>query len=337
MTFADQQSMTLETTGQPFPWLLAYFRQIYEHRVDLTPDGVQLFRLSHEKLLVESLHLAYSYDGLNWMPLNRNQPILSATEHHRRIRDPFIQRGQDGDFHLLATGGDAATDIYYARSSDLIHWVDQRCLPVMREVPGVRNAWAPEFIFDPAQNNYLVFWSSSSGQHGWDDSRIWCARTEDFRGFSPPRVLFDPGFTVIDATIVPFENRFYMFFKDERFGHAHGEHRYIRLATATSLDGPYELIPGAITPSITEGPTVIRSADSGQWFLFYDHCMDNRYGVAVSQDLLTWQTVNHTNFPPNARHGSVLSITEDELRTLREHFAVQADIDNALGKEGSKP
>ncbi len=47
--------------------------------------------------------------------------------------------------------------------------------------------------------------------------------------------------------------------------------------------------------------------------------------------------MNDTNFPPNARHGSILSITEDELRTLCEHVAVHDDIDKALGKEGSKP
>ncbi len=327
MTWTDQQTLTQEATGEPFPWLFAYFRQIYEHRVDLTAEGVQLFWLSHEKLLVEALHLAYSYDGLHWTPLNQNRPIMPVTENNQRIRDPFVQRGQDGNFHLLATGGSLPTDIYYARSTDLIHWDEQRSLPVMRSVSEARNAWAPEFIFDPEQNNYFVFWSSSCGRHGWDDSRIWCARTEDFRTFSEPRVLFDPGFTVIDATIARSEDTFYMFFKDERFGHAHGEHRYIQLATAPALDGPYELVPGAITPSITEGPAVIRSIDPDRWLLIYDHCMDNCYGAAISHDLLHWQTVSDTRFPPNARHGSVFSITEEELSALREHFAEQGGSD----------
>jgi hypothetical protein len=321
MTSNDRQILTQLTTGEPFPWLLAYFRQIYAHRVDLTPDGVQLFRLTHEELSVEALHLAYSYDGLHWTPLNRNQPILAADGNNQRIRDPFVQRGRDGTFHLLATGGMAATDIFYARSRDLINWDDHRSLPVMGAVSQARNAWAPEFIFDPEQHNYFVFWSSSFGAHGWDDSRIWCSRTGNFQSFSEPRVLFDPGFTVIDATIVPFEDRFYMFFKDERFGHAHGEHRYIQIATAPSLDGPYGIVSEAITPSITEGPAVVRSVEEKRWYLFYDHCMDNRYGVSVSHDLLHWQVVSDTDFPPNARHGSIFGVTEGELAVLQKRFA----------------
>jgi hypothetical protein len=312
--------LTSQTTGEPFPWLFAYFRQIYAHQVDLTPNGIQLVRLSDEDLLAEALHLAFSYDGLHWTPLNRNQPIPGATAN-QRIRDPFLRRGCDGTFHLLATGGMRPTDIYYARSKDLIHWHDQRSLPIMGTQTQARNAWAPEFIFDPQHNNYFVFWSSSFGTHGWDDSRIWCARTADFHTFSPPRVLFDPGFTVIDATIVPSEAMFYMFFKDERFGHVHGEHRYIQMAASARLDGPYEIITSAITPSITEGPAVIRSVAPQRWYLFYDHCMDNRYGVSIGEDVLHWQVVDDADFPPNARHGSIVGVTEEELATLQAHWA----------------
>ncbi len=318
MTASNQHIPTQATNGEPFPWLLAYFRQIYTHRVDLAPDGVQLFPLSDHELLVEALHLAYSYDGRHWRPLNRNEPI--AAPNYGRIRDPFVRRGQDGNFHLLATGGNDRTHLFYARSSDLIHWNDQRSVPVMADVPQARNVWAPEFIFDGEQNNYLVFWSSSFGRHGWDDSRIWGARTEDFCTFSEPQVLFDPGFTVIDATIVPHADAVYMFFKDERFGHVHGEHRYIQVAKAPRLAGPYTIVTDAVTPSITEGPAVIRPVDSDRWFLMYDHCMDNCYGVSVSHDLLHWQIVDDANFPPNARHGSVFGVTEAELARLRNHF-----------------
>ncbi len=319
MTALAQAIGTENMTFEPFPWLLAYFRQIYTHRVDLTADGVQLFPLSAEQLLSEALHLAFSYDGLHWTALNRNQPIFTPGDN-QRIRDPFIRRGRDGNFHLLATGGWAVTGMYYARSNDLIHWTDERTLPIMEQVPAARNVWAPEFIFDAQHNQYLVYWSSSRGKNGWDDSRIWYAHTLDFQTFSPPRVLFDPGYTVIDATIVPLSDACYMFFKDERFGHVHGEHRYIQVAAAPSLAGPYTCVTAAVTPSITEGPTVMRAPESGQWYLMYDHCMDNRYGVSVSEDLLSWRVVDDIEFPPNARHGSVFSVTERELAKLREHW-----------------
>jgi hypothetical protein len=304
----------------PFPWLFAYFRQIYSHRVEVVPEGLDHVWLTDEELSVEALHLAFSYDGLHWTALNGNQPVLPVATRHERVRDPFIRRGLDGAFHLLATGGSAATDISYARSGDLIHWEERRALPVMGSVARARNAWAPEFVIDHAHHDYFVFWSTSSGAHGWDDSRIWCARTPDFRTFSTPRVLFDPGFTVIDATIVPFQNRFYLFFKDERFGYAHGEHRFIQVAVAPELEGPYTAVAGAVTPSITEGPAIMRGPEDDRWYLFYDHCMDNCYGASVSDDLLHWQVIDGTEFPPNARHGSVFPVSEVELAALRSRF-----------------
>lgn len=319
MTVDDHSMVGQNMASTPFPWLLAYFRQIYTHRVDLTADGVELFPLSSRELLIESLHLAYSYNGRQWTPLNRNQPVMSATDE-QRIRDPYVGRGHDGEFHIVATGGSANTSMFYARSSNLIDWIDQRSLPVMESVPGARNVWAPEFIFDPQHNNYLLYWSSSCGRHGWDESRIWCARTDDFQTFSAPQVLFDPGYTVIDATIVSQEDNYYMFFKDERFGHLHGEHRYIQVATSSKLEGPYTCVTDAITPSITEGPAVIHSPDLNQWYLMYDHCMDNRYGLSVSHDLLNWQVVDDVDFPPNARHGSTFGVTESELSKLREYW-----------------
>ncbi len=316
----DQLGLRHDKVATPFPWLLAYFRQVYTHRVDLTPDGLVLFPLSDQELLIEALHLAYSYDGLHWTPLNSNQPVISVGMMPR-IRDPFVGRGRDGQFHLLATGGTSATGMYYARSRDLKCWTHQCSLPVMEGVPGVRNVWAPEFVFDPQHNNYLVYWSSSCGKHGWDDSRIWYARTDDFQTFSMPSVLFDPGYTVIDATIVSLDDTYYVFFKDERFGHAHGEHRYIQVATSSELAGTYTYVTEAVTPSITEGPAVIRRPDSNQWYLMYDHCMDNRYGLSVSEDLLNRKVVDDVTFPPNARHGSVFGVSENELSTLLEHWS----------------
>ena len=319
MTNHDPHASTHTKTGAPFPWLFTYFRQIYSQRVDLTPEGVQFTPLTDEDLLIEALHLAYSHDGLHWTPLNGNQPVLLSTSQTDRIRDPFVRRGLDGYFHLLATGGAARTDIYYAKSSDLIHWDEHRSLSVMGSSEGARNVWAPEFLVDQDRDDYFVYWSSSHGRSGWDDSRIWYCRTGDFQTFTAPQVLFDPGFTVIDATIVPFEGIFYMFFKDERFGHQHGERRFIQVATSAHLEGPYTIATEPVTPSITEGPALMQAED-GTWYLFFDRCMENAYAVAVGYDLLHWQVVADAHFPPNARHGSVLSVTEDELSMLREHL-----------------
>jgi hypothetical protein len=296
-------------------WMLAYFRQIYTHRIDLTAEGYRPTWLTDEQVQVERLHLAYSHDGLHWQPLNNNQP----TWPEQFMRDPFIARGFDGAFHLLATGGGSARSCLYARSTDLIGW-QHHALPLMEGVPGVANVWAPEFFCDQQRHEYVMFWSSSGGQHGWDDSRIWCARTPDFQTFSTPRVLFDPGYTVIDATIVQHDGMCYMIFKDERFGYVHGEHRYLQVATADQLDGPYTVVTEAITPSLTEGPAILQLPAAEQWLLLCDYCMSNRYGAFRSHDLRHWHEHSDTAFPANARHGSVFPITAHELETLQQHF-----------------
>src|SRR3954463_12391314 len=50
-----------------------------------------------------SLHLAVTADGLNWTPLNQNNPVATPTLGSRGLRDPFILRKQDGTFVVLAT------------------------------------------------------------------------------------------------------------------------------------------------------------------------------------------------------------------------------------------
>jgi Glycosyl hydrolases family 43 len=318
-----ERSCSHEVAGsQPFPWLLAYFRQVYSHRVEETATGVEMIKLTDHPLLIEALHLAFTRDGLHWTPLNHNEPVLTLPPPFASLRDPFLQRGADGAYHLVGTGSGSRTGMTYTRSRDLMVWDAPRCLPVMDSVPGTKNVWAPEFIHDPASENYLLYWSSSLGRFGWDESRIWSARTPDFITFTQPRVLFDPGFSVIDATIVPQGGTYHMFFKDERFGHVYGERRSVRLATAPHLEGPYTVVTDSITPTITEGPAVCHLPDGTTWCLLYDYCMDNSYGVSLSNDLFTWRSVTDVQFPDNARHGSICPVTEGELQVLMEHYGM---------------
>ncbi|MEO7718390.1 MAG: glycoside hydrolase family 43 protein [Capsulimonas sp.] len=304
-------------------WIFSYFRQIYGDRVEITPNGVESVLLTEETMSSESLHLAYSDDGVKWTPLNDNKPALNSIAGQYIIRDPFIRKGPDGWFHLVATGGPTRRDIGYARSRDLVTWEDQRYIPIIRGDERARSAWAPEFFYDEDQENYFVFWSTSYGEHGWDDSRIFCARTKDFGTFTPPKILLDAGYTVIDATIVPWNGVWYIIFKDERFGYKHGEHRFMRVATAPALDGPYTVVTEAITPQLTEGPSLYRPSESGPWYLAYDYCMANGYGVSVSDDLLNWRILPEADFPVNARHGSVFEITDADFERLQSTLSAK--------------
>src|SRR5205085_9050531 len=102
-------------------------------------------------------------------------------------------------------------DIGYASSKDLVHWSAQRALPVMAHEPGVLNAWAPEVAYEEERGEFLVFWSSTvpgrfvatdSAGDGKYNHRVYATTTRDFASFTPTRLFYDPGFSVIDATFV---------------------------------------------------------------------------------------------------------------------------------------
>ena len=80
----------------------------------------------------DGLHLAFSNDGLKWTPLNEGKSYLAPTVGKDKLmRDPFILQGKDGLFHMVWTSGWWDKQIGYSESKDLIHWSEQKGIPVM--------------------------------------------------------------------------------------------------------------------------------------------------------------------------------------------------------------
>ena len=80
----------------------------------------------------DGLHLAYSYDGLNWTALNGGKSyLLPVVGKDKLMRDPSICQAPDGTFHMVWTSSWTDRIIGYASSRDLIHWSEQRVIPVM--------------------------------------------------------------------------------------------------------------------------------------------------------------------------------------------------------------
>lgn len=273
----------------------------------------------------ESLHLAWSRDGRHFEAFNSNGP----TWPQQWMRDPFVNRGADGLFHLLATGprdeDGVQRSCLYAVSSDLISW-QPRMLPVMKSVQQARNVWAPEWFYDARSGEYLLFWSSSFRDVGWKESSLWSCRTRDWQTFSEPQIFFEPSYSVIDGTLLEQDSNYFLFHKEEEFGLHKGERRAIRLATSSSLDGPWTLVEGphegAIVPTITEGPAVMPDPQGQGWLLLYDFCATDDYGISRSTDLRHWHTLapDEVAFPIAARHGSAFAVSQQEFLALQEAF-----------------
>jgi beta-galactosidase len=272
-----------------------------------------IYLLSYFRTSDEALHLASSDDGLTWTALNANRAILHADVGQRSVRDPFIRCCEDGWFHLVCTDSWNSPDILHARSRDLVEWEPWEILPVMRGVPNACNAWAPEYVYVPDRRSYMLFWSSITEPA--EHQRIWCCETPDFRVISEAGVLFDPGHSVIDATLIPDGDRHVLIYKDERGRNAPGtDFKAMRSATGRSLNGPFIPEGGLITEPLTEGPTVFLHGDS--YLMLYDFFLDGRWGASQSEDLLTWRSIPGLTVPFEARHGSVFSAPDTVVQEL---------------------
>lgn len=268
----------------------------------------------------DGLHLALSTNGYHWSALNSDRSFLKPTIGGKLMRDPCLVQGPDGTFHMVWTSGWTTKEgkiIGYAQSKDLIQWSEQKAIALMQHEPTTRNIWAPEIFYDSAKSRWLLFWSSTipgkfadtdnTGDDGYNH-RFYCATTVDFVTVSESRLLYDPGFNTIDATLLQDGATFYLILKDER---KEPVKKNLRLARATSPEGPFTELSEPFTGSWVEGPSAIKIG--AEYFVYFDHyTQPHYYGAVRSRDLKTWEDVSKQMvFPRGHRHGSVLRISGD--------------------------
>jgi beta-xylosidase len=267
----------------------------------------------------DGLHLAYSYDGYHWTDLEKVflRPQVGVS---KLMRDPCLIQCPDGTFHMVWTAGWWEKGIGYASSRDLITWSKQKYIEVMVHEPQAKNCWAPEVFYSEAETQFLIFWATTipgrfpeTEKQGDHNHRIYYVTTRDFESFSKAKLLYEHGFNVIDSTIARDGDRYVMFLKDET---RQPSQKNIRLATATSAEGPYSQPSEPITGQYwAEGPTVIKIDDT--WLVYFDKYTKHEYGVVISKDLKSWQDVSDKlEFPKDSRHGTVLQVSSQILERL---------------------
>ncbi len=291
---------------------------------------ISMVLMSYFRTEAEALHLALSSDGLLWQPLNGNRPVWHATIGKKSVRDPFILRDERGLYHLFSTNSWHSDSILVADSTNLIEWTNPRLAPVMSGIAGTRNCWAPECVFDPEAGLYRAIWSSSQDLRELSDMeesadwnhRIWTSSTNDFETWSAPELFFDPGYSVIDACVVPLApNRWMMGWKDERRGNAIRPHsKKIKVAFGPSATGPWQGESAFLTNDLSEGPTFFRRA--GGWTMFFDAFTDHYFGALHSDDDgQSWNDISSlVTFPPCPRHASVIEIPDTDANALLAHW-----------------
>lgn len=267
----------------------------------------------------DGLHLAWSRDALYWTDFG--QVFLKPTVGSKLFRDPHILQGPDGVFRMVWTTGWGDKGIGYACSTNLIDWSEQKYLPFMEHAPGTKNCWAPETIYDKANAQYIIFWSSyvpgrfpETESPGHMNNRAFYVTTKDFQSFSEPKVLFDPGFDNIDSTIIETDGQYRLVFK-QGDDQAHGKWGPIHFAIASQPLGPYTLEPKPLVTERAEGPTLINV--DGKTLLYVDFYAQGHYGVYESSDWKTWTDVSKQGHVVDGqRHGTVFAVSTNVLDSL---------------------
>jgi hypothetical protein len=270
----------------------------------------------------DGLHLAYSGDGFKWSALKNDSSFLRPTvAKDRLMRDPCIIRGADGLFHMVWTVSWNDRGIGYASSKDLINWSEQQFIPVMMHEDSARNCWAPEVTYDAKKKQYMIYWATTiKGKYPADPTvengynhRMYYVLTKDFNSFSKTKLLYDKGFNVIDATIVPDGKQFVLFLKDET---RNPVQKNIKIATSKKLSKGYSNASAPISGNYwAEGPTTLRI--NGTWIVYFDKYRDHKYGAVQSTDLKNWTDVSDKiSLPSGIRHGTIFTISRKEFELL---------------------
>ena len=305
--------------------------------------------------------LSRGNDPLHWRELNQGKPVLTSTTGEKGLRDPFVIRSPKGDkFYLIATDlrmynnssgswdyvqRHGSKSIMIWESTDLVHWTDQRLVKVAPDNAG--NTWAPEAYWDDSLGEYVVFWASKlyadddPDHTGSTYNKMLYATTKDFRTFSEPKVWDDPGYSVIDSTVVKYKDTYYRYTKDERDPSSSSPcSKFITGEKSTSLtSAKYDFVSDCIgSGSIDrgEGPTVFKSNTEKKWYLFIDEYGERGYVPFETTDLDSgkWTMSKNYQLPASPRHGTVMPVTQAEYdRLLAAYPATATSVVDATAKD----
>ena len=141
-------------------------------------------------------------------------------------------------------------------------------------------------------------------QGGRLNHRLYVTTTKDFVTWTPARLFYDGGFSVIDGVLVRDGDRAVLVMKDEtRYPEAR---KHLKVATASAMAGPYGPASPAFSPDWVEGPTILRLGDVA---IYYDEYTRKRYGAMDTRDFRTFTPVGDVAFPDGMRHGTAFAVS----------------------------
>ncbi|MEO5914794.1 MAG: AbfB domain-containing protein [Luteolibacter sp.] len=268
-----------------------------------------------------NLQIATSEDGLDWMPLNQNEPVLVSRLGQKGLRDPFFLRKKEGGFVVLATNLTglnriATPEIHVCETADFITFDNAR-LVRLHDTP--MRTLAPEAFLDPDRNQYGIIWTGDT-----DRRRIYVNYTTDFTHVTPHELFFDPGQDVRDATLAqdPEQGNRFLYYTDGVANRLRGT-RSATLAPRGFDSTPYTRPLGG---TIIEAPLLVKALQGNRWFLYgdSDSPVNGEFYAWQTDDISSdaWKEIDKRDYntPLNVKHATVIPITRAEMDNLIAHW-----------------
>lgn len=302
----------------------------------------------------ENVFYAVSKDGYNYEALNGGVPVASASQGTGHSRDPYIMKAQDGaeyKYYMVAT--DANTTDNYNNiglhtwgSDDLITW-DELANPQFATDKGggsktiTNMCWAPEAIWDPVAGKYMVYFATNEADSAANESaKIYYSYTADFRTFTEKKVLFDPGYGVIDADITPYGNGYVMLYKKEASSGTGAKKVWYTFKTGKSpsnSDGEYDAANAKVFESVSntqaEGPQVFPISGTSSYGVLVDYFSDGGFGFSYTSDFESYSKISADNCSINhlnPSHGCIIPISDMEYYNLSQAFGKATSTQTAV-------
>lgn len=302
----------------------------------------------------ENIFYAVSKDGYNYESLNGGVPVANASQGTGHSRDPYIMKAQDGaeyKYYMVATDANTTnnynnTGLHTWGSNDLITW-DELANPQFATDKGggsktiTNMCWAPEAIWDPVAEKYMVYFSSNEADSAANESsKIWYSYTSDFKNFDEKQLLFDPGYGVIDADITPYKNGYVMMYKKEASSGTGAKKVWYTFKTGKSpsnSDGEYDAANAKIFESVSntqaEGPQVFPISGTSSYGVLVDYFSDGGFGFSYTSDFESYSKISADNCSINhlnPSHGCIIPISDMEYYNLSQAFGKATSTQTAV-------
>ena len=295
---------------------------------------------------------AISRDGYNYEDIIGGKAIMDPAEHARiegGQRDAYLTRTYDGtgyvmvntDMCVAKTGVWNNYGIDLLKSDDLIHWtsvtfdfrkgpsifLDPQSESVYKDFSTIIRVWAPQIFWDPNyqwsngdKGGYMIYYSMLNRKEENYDRMYYSYADKSFTKMTQPKLLFDWGYSTIDADINLLDDGLYhMMIKKE--GGKHGiftaTSKYLTKDWGEPVDDDYVSFEG---DKLCEGSSAFQLIGDKTWRVGYIQYSDNpkHYRICQADEhLRNFHDPVDIKGVTGPQHGSFMRITKEEYNNLK--------------------